>query len=59
MRKPDDETYLRRAIALAIAARSAGRHPFGSLVVHDGAVIAEAEARMPHRGFQTSEEPVR
>lgn len=37
-----DAVHLREAIALAAAARAAGRHPFGSLVVLDGAVIARA-----------------
>ncbi|TDC14588.1 nucleoside deaminase, partial [Kribbella albertanoniae] len=38
------DTYLRRAIALAAAAREAGNPPFGSLLVGpDGTVIAEAQ----------------
>ncbi len=37
-----DVAYLRRAIAKAVESRAAGRHPFGSLVVLDGEVIAEA-----------------
>jgi tRNA(Arg) A34 adenosine deaminase TadA len=37
-----DETYLRRAIALAQSARDAGEQPFGSLLVGpDGAVLGE------------------
>src|SRR4051812_22331822 len=37
-----DEQFLRRAIALATAARAAGEEPYGSLVVGaDGAVLAE------------------
>jgi tRNA(Arg) A34 adenosine deaminase TadA len=36
-----DVAYLRRAIAKAVESRAAGRHPFGSLVVLDGEVIAE------------------
>lgn len=39
---PTDEQHLRRAIALAEAARTAGDGPFGSLLVGaDGAVLAE------------------
>ncbi|MFB6726095.1 nucleoside deaminase [Kribbella sp. NPDC056345] len=38
------ETHLRRAIALAAAAREAGNPPFGSLLVGpDGTVLAEAQ----------------
>jgi tRNA(Arg) A34 adenosine deaminase TadA len=37
-----DETFLRRAIALAAAAGEAGERPFGSLLVDgDGTVLAE------------------
>ena len=40
---PDDETHLRRAIALAAAARAAGEQPFGSLLVGPrGETLAEA-----------------
>ena len=39
-----DAAYLRRAIAAAQASRDAGRHPFGSLIVLDGEVIAEAHS---------------
>ncbi|HEY9333205.1 MAG TPA: nucleoside deaminase [Kribbella sp.] len=39
---PEDENFLRRAIALAAAAREAGDPPFGSLLVGpDGSVLAE------------------
>ncbi len=39
---PEDETYLRRAIELAAAARAAGEDPYGSLLVGpDGDVLAE------------------
>lgn len=39
----DDETQLRRAIALAAVARASGDAPFGSLLVGpDGEVLAEA-----------------
>lgn len=39
---PEDENFLRRAIALAAASREAGDPPFGSLLVGpDGAVLAE------------------
>ncbi|MBP2327597.1 tRNA(Arg) A34 adenosine deaminase TadA [Kibdelosporangium banguiense] len=40
---PDDETHLRRAIALAAHARATGDAPYGSLLVGpDGSVLAEA-----------------
>lgn len=40
---PEDEGFLRRAIALAAEAREGGDPPFGSLLVGpDGAVLAEA-----------------
>jgi len=40
---PDDERFLRQAIALAGKARAGGNPPFGSLLVGpDGDVIAEA-----------------
>lgn len=39
---PEDETFLRRAIALAARARATGDAPFGSLLVGpDGDVLAE------------------
>jgi tRNA(Arg) A34 adenosine deaminase TadA len=39
----DDEAYLRRAIAVARAARVAGNHPFGAILVGaDGTVLMEA-----------------
>ncbi|MET9273309.1 nucleoside deaminase [Kribbella sp. NPDC003557] len=39
---PEDEKFLRRAIALAAAAREGGDPPFGSLLVGpDGSVLAE------------------
>jgi tRNA(Arg) A34 adenosine deaminase TadA len=39
---PEDEGFLRRAIALAATARDGGDPPFGSLLVGpDGAVLAE------------------
>ena len=37
----EDEQYLRRAIQLATAAGAAGEFPFASLLVADGAVLAE------------------
>lgn len=37
---PEDARYLREAIALAHAARAAGNHPFGAVVVAGGAVVA-------------------
>ena len=39
-----DAAYLRRVIEAANRSRAAGRHPFGSLVVLDGEVIAEAQS---------------
>lgn len=39
----DDERFLRRAIELARAAAEHDDEPFGSLLVHDGRVIAESE----------------
>jgi tRNA(Arg) A34 adenosine deaminase TadA len=39
---PEDESFLRRAIELAAAARAAGEDPYGSLLVGpDGDVLAE------------------
>ncbi|MEV4133191.1 nucleoside deaminase [Dactylosporangium sp. NPDC049742] len=38
---PDDERFLRRAIAIAAEARAAGEAPFGSLLVAGGRVLAE------------------
>lgn len=40
----EDAVYLRRAIAMAQASRNAGRHPFGSIIVLDGEVIAESQS---------------
>ncbi len=39
-----DATYLRRVIESARRSRVAGRHPFASLVVLDGEVIAESQS---------------
>lgn len=39
---PDDERHLRDAIVLAHDARTQGNHPFGAVIVVDGAVIARA-----------------
>lgn len=39
-----DAKYLRRAIASAQQSRAAGRHPFSSLIVLDGEVIAESQS---------------
>ena len=40
----DDERFLRRAIAVAAAARANGNHPFGAILVGpDGEVLLEAE----------------
>ena len=41
---PEDDAWLRRAIALAQGSRDAGRHPLGSLVVLDGKVVAESQS---------------
>ena len=42
MTRPQDEPLLRQAIAVAAAARAAGCHPFGALLVGpDGAVLME------------------
>ena len=39
-----DARYLRRAIASAQQSRNAGRHPFSSLIVLDGEIIAESQS---------------
>lgn len=39
---PDDEKFLITAIELAARARQDGNHPFGSLLVLDGAAVLEA-----------------
>ncbi len=39
---PDDERYMRRALALAAEAASRGEVPVGALVVRDDVVLAEA-----------------
>lgn len=42
--RQDDERFLRRAIAVAAAARASGNHPFGAILVGpDGEVLLEAE----------------
>jgi tRNA(Arg) A34 adenosine deaminase TadA len=42
--KPDYEILLRRAIAVAAAARAHGNHPFGAILVDpDGTILLEAE----------------
>lgn len=39
---PEDEKFLRRAVELAVQARTTGDAPFGSILVgHDGEVLAE------------------
>jgi tRNA(Arg) A34 adenosine deaminase TadA len=38
----DDARFLRRAIELAIEARSRGDDPFGAILVHDGDIVMEA-----------------
>ena len=40
----DDARYLRRVIASAQQSRDAGRHPFASLIVLEGEVIAESQS---------------
>lgn len=50
-----DETFLRRAIALAAAAGEAGERPFGSLLVDgDGAVLAEDHNTVTSSGDLTA-----
>ncbi|MGA2550657.1 MAG: nucleoside deaminase [Burkholderiaceae bacterium] len=42
-RRGDDESWLRRAIALSLASREAGHHPFACLIVSDqGTIYAQA-----------------
>ena len=50
-----DTRYLRHALQLAITAKSAGRHPFGAVVVDaDGTILAEAgNNSMPPGGDPT------
>ncbi|MDO9711644.1 nucleoside deaminase [Paracraurococcus lichenis] len=51
----DDETFLRRAIALsAEAAATPGSEPFGAVVVRDGAVVGEGFNRSRARHDPTS-----
>jgi len=38
----DDARFLRRAIAVAIEARTRGDDPFGAILVHDGDIVMEA-----------------
>jgi tRNA(Arg) A34 adenosine deaminase TadA len=42
--RPEDTDYLRRAIEAARQSRAAGRHPFSSLIVLDGEVIAASQS---------------
>jgi tRNA(Arg) A34 adenosine deaminase TadA len=37
-----DACFLRRAIAIAIEARTSGDDPFGAILVHDGDIVMEA-----------------
>ena len=39
----EHESFIRKAIELAIAAGKKGNHPFGAVLVHDGKIIATAE----------------
>lgn len=48
-----DEAYLRRAYALASAARARGDRPFGAVVVADGAVLVEAGSEQGSSGGGT------
>ena len=41
---PEDGKYLRRVIASAQRSRDAGRHPFASLIVLEGAILAESQS---------------
>ncbi|MBK1661218.1 nucleoside deaminase [Paracraurococcus ruber] len=51
----DDETFLRRAIALsAEAAATPGSEPFGAVVVRDGAIVGEGFNRSRARHDPTS-----
>ena len=49
-----DERFLRRAIALAREARDAGNHPFGALLVLDGAVVLTATNTVTTDGDPTA-----
>ena len=50
---PDDEEFLRHAIALARASRDAGQAPYGSLLVGPGAVLGPgATTRYRRRGHR-------
>ena len=42
--RAEDADYLRRAIEAARQSRAAGRHPFSSLIVLDGEVIAASQS---------------
>jgi len=42
--RPEDAGYLRRVIEAARQSRAAGRHPFSSLIVLDGEIIAESQS---------------
>lgn len=50
----DDARHLRDAIALAHAARAAGNHPFGAVIVVDGVAIARAENSVVTGGDATA-----
>jgi tRNA(Arg) A34 adenosine deaminase TadA len=51
MTRDQDETFLRRAIALAKSSRAGGHHPFGCVIVAaDGSVLAQAESRKERGG---------
>jgi tRNA(Arg) A34 adenosine deaminase TadA len=52
---PEDESFLRKAIALAAEGRAHGEQPFGSLLVGpDGAVLAEDWNTMTSEGDITA-----
>lgn len=50
----DDESLMRRALALARSAAARGEVPVGALAVRDGAVIAAASNRMERAGDATA-----
>ena len=49
-----DEVFLRRAIALALQARSQGEEPFGAVLVCDGVVVSEAFKQTTARSDPTA-----
>ena len=49
----DDLTYLRRAYAVAVEARTRGDRPFGAVIVADGVVLIEGHSRQGAAGGGT------